>query len=93
MARAAPSPSDPSCTQASRRHRAVIKPSEDPEHRGEEGKAPLQLLETTEAALASPWVPLTSLMHHLASHPRTHRPEPPPPPPAPCLTFLPSTQG
>lgn len=80
MARAAPSLSDPSCMPASQRHRAVIKPSKDPEHWGEEteGKAPLQPLETTEVALASPGVPLPSSMHRLASHPRTHRPKPPP---------------
>ena len=71
----------------------MIKPSKDPEHQGEEmeGKAPLQPLETTKAALGSPQVLLPSLMHPLTSHPRTQRPKPPPR--APCLTFLPSMQG
>lgn len=80
MARAAPSPSDPSCTEASRRHRAVIKLSKEPEHQGEEteGKAPLQPLETTKAALASSQVPLPSLMCPLTSHLRTHRQSLPP---------------
>lgn len=43
-----------------------------------EEKTPLQSLEATKAALASPQVPLASLMHPLTSHPRTHRAKPSP---------------
>lgn len=49
VARAAPSPSDPSCTLNSQEHRAVTKP----EH-WSEGKTLLQPLQITEASLASP---------------------------------------
>lgn len=71
MARAAPSPSDPSCTLTSQKHRTIIKP----EHWSEdtEGKTPLQPLKITEASLASPQV--LSLRHCLTSHPKTPRPK------------------
>lgn len=71
MARAAPSPSDPSCTSASQKHRTVIKP----EHWSEdtEGKTHLQPLKITEASLTSPQV--LSLRHYLTSYPRTPRPK------------------
>lgn len=59
MARTAPGPCDPSCTQASWGHRAVTKPSEAPESQSEEpeGKGAPAPPEISRGALASPRVP------------------------------------
>lgn len=79
MARTAPSPSDPSCTLTSQKHRAVTKP----EH-WSEGKTLLQLLQITEASLSAISEALS---------PPIPGPLDQSIPLAPYLTFLPSMQG